>query len=42
VLEQHDIRLDLATLKAMVDAEIKKLELAEMKETVSIVPEVSE
>ena len=41
-LEQHHIRLDLDTLKAMVDAEIKKLELAEKKETVPIVPEVSE
>ena len=29
VLEEHHIKLDLDTLKAMVDAEIKKMELAE-------------
>ena len=42
VLEQHQVKLDLDTLKAMVDAEIKKLELAEKKESVLIKPEVSE
>lgn len=42
VLEQHQVKLDLDTLKAMVDAEIKKLELAEKKEAVLIKPEVSE
>ena len=40
-LEQHHIKLDMDTLKAMVDAEIKKLELAEKKEEVPMVPEVS-
>lgn len=29
VLAEHKIKLDLATLKAMVDAEIKKMEQAE-------------
>ena len=29
ILAQHKIKLDMATLKAMVDAEIKKLEQAE-------------
>lgn len=42
VLEQHHIRLDLDTLKAIVDAEIKKPELAEHKEPMTIVPEVLE
>ena len=42
VLEEHHIKLDMETLMAMVDAEIKKMELAEKKELVPIVPEVSE
>ena len=42
ILAEHKIKLDFDTLKAMVDAEIKKMEQAEKKEEVPIVPEVSE
>lgn len=41
-LAEHKIKLDFDTLKAMVDAEIKKMEQAEKKEDAPIVPEVSD
>lgn len=40
-LAEHKIKLDFDTLKAMVDAEIKKMEQSEKKAEVPIVPEVS-
>ncbi len=40
-LVEHKIKLDFDTLKAMVDAEIKKMEQSEKKAEVPIVPEVS-
>ena len=40
-LAEHKIKLDFDTLKAMVDAEIKKMEQAEIKEEPPLVPEVS-
>ena len=40
-LAEHKIKLDFDTLKAMVDAEIKKMEQAEKKEEPPIKPEVS-
>lgn len=41
-LAEHKIKLDFDTLKAMVDAEIKKMEQAEKKEEAPIAPEVSD
>lgn len=38
VLASHKIKLDTATLKAMIDAEIKKME--QMEETVELLPAV--
>lgn len=42
VLAEHKIKLDFDTLKAMVNAEIKKMEQGEQKEEEPIAPEVSD
>ena len=41
-LEEHKIKLDMDTMLAMINAEIKKMELAEKKKEEYIAPEVSE
>ena len=42
VLAEHKIKLDVDTLKAMINAEIKKMEQGEQKEEEPIAPEVSD
>ena len=41
-LAEHKIKLDVDTLKAMINAEIKKMEQSEAKEEEPIAPEVSD
>ena len=41
-LAEHKIKLDVDTLKAMINAKIKKMEQGEVKEEEPIAPEVSD